>query len=288
LGDRSVAHPTLIGIVTRNRVAVLRKALASALAQSAADLHVAVIDDGSSDETERLQHEFGEVSWEFRSAPRGHMSARNEFMARPGFEFFVSLDDDAWFLQGDEVAVALKYFEDDPSLAAVAFDIVSPDRPQTRERALAQPVNMFIGCGHMLRLSAIRAVGDYVPTPGGYGGEEKDLCVRLIDAGQKVIRLPGVHVWHDKTPVARDITYQHRSGVCNDLVMAVRRTPLPLLPAIVPVKLARHLVFSWRAGLLAPCLSGMALFARSLPSVWRWRKPVRIETLRIYSALSQE
>ena len=49
------------------------------------------------------------------------MSARNEFMARHGFEFFVSLDDDAWFLAGDEIAVALEHFKADPMLAAVAF-----------------------------------------------------------------------------------------------------------------------------------------------------------------------
>jgi GT2 family glycosyltransferase len=278
---------TLIGIVTRNRAAILPKALDSALGQSAPHLSVAVIDDGSSDSTASLEGRYRGINWEIRPLAGGLMSARNEFMAREGFDFFVSLDDDARFLNGDEIEVALKYFNDDPAVAAVAFDIVSPDKPDTRDRTPAERVGMFIGCGHMIRLSSIRAVGNYIATPGGYGGEEKDLCLRLLDAGYWVIRLPGVHVWHDKTPLARDLSYQHRSGVCNDLTMAVRRAPLMLLPAVIPTKIIKHLLFAWRAGLLAPCLSGLGLFVSSLPSVWSCRKPVRLDTLRTYSVLSK-
>lgn len=287
-GGQGVAGRILIGVVTRNRANILPKALASALSQSEGGVQVAVIDDASTDDTARLSIDFPRTDWMFRTESDGCISARNQFMAREGFDYFVSLDDDAWFLQGDEIAIALQHFASDPSLAAVAFDILSPDRQRTRPRGPAQPAAMFIGCGHMLRLSAIRAIGDYAPTPGGYGGEEKDLCLRLIDAGQKVVLLPGVHVWHDKTMVARDVASQHRSGVCNDLAMAIRRTPLALLPAIVVIKLARHISFSWRAGLMSPCISGLALLARSLPLVWRWRNPVRLRTLRAYSALSRQ
>lgn len=285
---QGMAARILIGIVTRNRAKILPKALASALSQSAGGVEVAVIDDASNDDTARLQDAFLQVDWTFRVAPQGYMSARNQFMGREGFDYFVSLDDDAWFLQGDELDIALAHFDRDPSIAAIAFDILSPDRPQPRPRSPAQLAATFIGCGHMLRLSAIRAVGDYAPTPGGYGGEEKDLCLRLIDAGRKITLLPGVHVWHDKTMVARDIASQHRSGVCNDLAMAIRRAPLALLPAIVPIKLFRHLSFSWRAGLMKPCLSGLMLLAGSLPLVWRWRNPVRLSTLRAYSAMSRK
>jgi GT2 family glycosyltransferase len=285
---QGMAARILIGIVTRNRANILPKALASALSQSSGGVKVAVIDDASSDDTARLQGAFPQVDWTFRAAPEGYMSARNQFMGREGFDYFVSLDDDSWFLQGDELDIALACFDKDPCIAAVAFDILSPDRTQTRPRDAARPAAMFIGCGHMLRLSTIRAVGAYAPAPGGYGGEEKDLCLRLIDAGKKVIFLPGVHVWHDKTMVARDIASQHRSGVCNDLAMAIRRTPLALLPAIVAIKLARHLSFSRRAGLMSPCISGLALLARSLPLVWRWRNPVRFSTLRAFSTLSRK
>ena len=277
----------LVGIVTRNRAGILPKALASAFAQAVPGLQVAVIDDGSTDDTPKLPAQFPQVSWVRRETGQGYMSARNELMARAGFDFFVSLDDDAWFLRTDEIAVALAYLVAHPSVAAVAFDILAPDQPTTRERGAAQPVEMFIGCGHVLRLAAVREVGAYEPTPGGYGGEEKDLCLRLMDAGYGIVRLPGVHVWHDKTPVARELAQQHRSLVCNDLVMALRRTPLLVLPLALGAKFFRHLRFSCQAGRVGACLAGMWLFARSLPATCRSRRPVRLATLRAYVALSR-
>jgi len=63
----------------------------------------------------------------------------------------------------------------------------------------------------------------------------------LLDAGYDSIKLKGVHVWHDKTAVARQPEEQLRSGVCNDLVMAMRRTPILLLPAAIVSKFYRTL-----------------------------------------------
>ncbi|MGD9657287.1 MAG: glycosyltransferase family 2 protein, partial [Methylocystis sp.] len=65
----------LIGVVTRNRVNILPKALASALSQSVGRVEVAVIDDASTDDTARLQEAFPQVDWTFRAASQGHMSA---------------------------------------------------------------------------------------------------------------------------------------------------------------------------------------------------------------------
>lgn len=277
----------LVGIVTRNRADILPKAITSALAQTAAPIQVAVIDDGSTDATTELSAKFPQVRWLRRPSSLGYMTARNELMLSPNADYFVSLDDDAWFLEGDEIAVAVDYLEEHKSVAAVAFDILSPDQPTTAKRAEAVPTAMFIGCGHVLRLNAVREVGVYESAPGSYGGEEKDLCLRLLDAGYQVVRLPGVHVWHDKTPVARAVPAQHRSGVCNDLVMTLRRTPWLVLPLALPAKMFRHLRFSRRNGLMQPCLSGFALFLRSLPEVCRSRRAVRMKTLRAYLQLSR-
>lgn len=277
---------TLVGIATFNRADLLPKAIASALDQRPTP-SVAVIDDCSTDGTDRIASGFPEVAWTRRSINQGHMSARNEMMAIEGYDYFVSLDDDAWFLNGDEIAVAVSHLEATASVAAVAFDILSPDRPDHRPRGPAVPAAVFIGCGHVVRLSAVRRVGGYEPTPGLYGAEEKDLCLRLMDAGYEVALLPGVHVWHDKTPIARELPRQHRSGVCNDLVMTLRRTPLALLPMALPAKVLQHIAFSARHGLLVAGLEGLALFGRSIPAVWRTRKPVRIATLRAFMGLSR-
>jgi hypothetical protein len=92
--------------------------------------------------------------------------------------------------------------EMNPKVAAVAFDILSPDRKKATLRSEPRPTHMFIDCGHILRISAVRECGFYVPGPGFYGSEEMDLCLRLLDRNWEIHFLPGVHIWHDKTTVA--------------------------------------------------------------------------------------
>jgi GT2 family glycosyltransferase len=276
----------VVGIVTRNRAAVVTRAIASALAQTGASIRVAVLDDGSSDGTPAVAGQFPEVAWTRWDVNRGYRPARNYLMQAAAETYYASLDDDAWFLRGDEIAIAVRLLEERPSAGAVAFDILSPDRPREESRGAPRRVGMFIGCGHIVRLSAVRAVGAYEATPGSYGGEEKDLCLRLMDAGYDVLALPGVHVWHEKSSIARVIPEQHASGVCNDLALAVRRTPAPLLPLALVAKGYRHLLFSWKHGLIGPCFRGILLFVRSLSAIWRLRRPVKTATLREFVRLS--
>jgi GT2 family glycosyltransferase len=193
-------------------------------------------------------------------------------------EYYVSLDDDAWFLGTDELRIAIDYLESHATVGAVAFDILSPDRPQPQARSSPVPVSSFIGCGHVLRLAALRKIGYYEPNPGRYGGEEKDLCLRLLDAGWETHLLPGVHVWHEKTPLARDLPAQHRSGVCNDLCFALRRCPAPWLALVIPYKIVRHLAFSATHGLLLPGLAGIGQFFANVLAVWKSRAPVSLES----------
>ena len=277
-----------VGIVTRNRARILPKAIQSAFSQSYPNVEVAVLDDGSDDGTSTLRSDFSAVQWQRWESSRGYLEARNHLMRTASADYYLSLDDDAWFLEGDEVALAIAYMEHHPRVGGLAFDILSPDRPNRAARSAPRPTSMFIGCGHVVRISALRECGFYAPSPGLYGSEEKDLCLRLLDGRWDIHRLPGVHVWHDKTSVARDQADQHRSGVCNDLVFALRRCPLPLILAILPVKMMSHLRFAARTHLLKPCVEGFGLFLRHALSVWQSRNPVRRETFAEFLRRSRE
>ena len=283
----NAAPSVVVGIATRNRAALLSKAIESAQNQSHLLLRVAVIDDASDDETPKLRECFSNVQWHRFDRPYGYVTSRNVLMLGANDKYFVSLDDDAWFIEGDEIALAVEHLERHPRTAAIAFDILSPDRRNARPRGSVTQVGMFIGCGHVLRLSVIRAIGGYRPFPGLYGAEEKDLCLQLLDQGHDIVRLDGVHVWHDKTPVARDIPRQHRSGVCNDLSLTVRRAPTALLCMALVWKLVRHLAFAWRSKLVVPCLLGFGDFLRHLRPIWASRQPVGAATLARFRALSQ-
>lgn len=275
----------LVGIVTKDRANILPKSLESALSQQEVSIKVSVIDDGSRDSTPELRQRFPTAEWTTWPKSRGYVAARNFWINKAEADYFVGLDDDAWFLSGDEIAIASTAMKANPNIGAIAFDILSSDRPKRRERSGLHCVSSFIGCGHLLRLSAVREIGGYEVGPGLYGGEEKDLSLRLIDGGYTIVRLNGVHVWHDKSLLSREASAQHRSGVCNDLVMTVRRTPGYLLPAAMLAKLYRHLFFAFRKGLTKPALAGFELFFRSLPEAWRSRKPVKVSTLRTFMKL---
>lgn len=276
----------VVGIATRNRAALLGKAIASAQSQSHRPLRIAVVDDASDDETPQVRDRFPGVAWRRLERPSGHVVARNLLMLNAEEKYFVSLDDDAWFLKGDEIALAVAYMQRHPRTGAVAFDILSSDESSERRPRATTPVGIFIGCGHVLRLSAVKAIGGYRPFPGLYGAEEKDLSLQLLDRGYDIVRLDGVHVWHDKTPMVRDLVQQHRSGVCNDLSLTVRRTPAALLGTALTWKFIRHLTFAWRNRLIGPCLLGFADFFGQLRSIWVSRQPVKAATLARFRALS--
>jgi GT2 family glycosyltransferase len=264
----------LIGITTHNRAAILPLAIESALAQDYADKEVAVFDDASTDGTLELQKRFPQVRWYRVEEKQGYLPARNQLMSETDADFYFSLDDDAWFMQGDEISLGVKLLGERPEVAALAYDILSPDRPAPVERRAPYATHTYIGCGHLLRLSAAREIGYYTPSPGFYGGEEKDLCVQLLDRGYEILYTPGLHVWHDKAMLSRDLPAQHRSGVCNDFVFAFRRCPYPMVLWLIPGKILSHFKFAVANGFVQSCAEGMFLFFRSMRKLAPTRKPV--------------
>lgn len=106
-------------IPTRNRAAFLREALQSVVRQShfigrSCDGHeIAVIDDGSSDGTERVVREFGKhIRYEWQDH-RGVSAARNRGLALTTGEFVAFLDsDDLW--EDRKIELQLRFMRENP------------------------------------------------------------------------------------------------------------------------------------------------------------------------------
>ena len=227
------------------------------------------------------------ISWERWDRNQGYVRARNSMMLNATEDYYVSLDDDAWFLRNDEIAVAIEYLESHPKAAAVAFDILSPDRPTEMRRDKKWSVGLFIGCGHVLRLSRVKKLNGYGEFPGSYGVEEVDLCLRLINSGCEIVRLGGVHIWHDKTTTARDVARQLRSNVCNDLTLTVWRYPNKLVFQVLIWKIFSNLIFGLRRRLFTPCIMGLCDFVRTSRNAWQARSPVSRTSINRFRFLNR-
>lgn len=281
----------LVGITSKNRAKILPKAIEASLNQNYPYKDIWVYDDASTDETINLKTVYTQINWIFSDIPHGYLYARNLFMQKEGFDYFCSLDDDAWFINNEAIQSALEYMKSNPDVGALGFDMLSPDAPEQKASNLHfLESNNFIGCGHIINLKAAKEIGYYTPNPGFYGGEEKDFCIRLINSGYRIVTYKGMYVWHDKTITARNLSEQHQSGVCNDLVFTYRRAPLIILIPSIPVKIFKHLKFSIgykNEKLLMPCLKGFKDFFKWLITKKTERKAVSLLAFNSYLKLGK-
>jgi GT2 family glycosyltransferase len=266
-----------VGIVTRGRAELAEKAVASALSQVPPPDLVWVIEDGLVGKPFSWE-KGGPVRITSWTEPKGFMAGRHQMMMEAEADVYVSLDDDAWFLDPQAMAEAVRVMESDSKVAAVGFEILSPDCPQPLGKKGAEPAKMFIGCGHALRLQAVREVGGYEEMPGFYGGEEKDLCLRLINQNWKVVKLFGWNVWHEVTTRQRNLEHQRRASITNDLAIVFLRAPvIAMIPYILGTIINHFRYAFFRKASFKARLFGLIDFAENIPQLARKRKPVSLK-----------
>jgi glycosyltransferase involved in cell wall biosynthesis len=277
----------VVGITTRNRAELLPKAIRSVQTQTFQATRIHVLDDGSTDGTDLLRNQFPDATWDRNEFPAGIIRARNHLMLSAKEDYFLSLDDDAWFLDDRAIEAAVEYLDGHLSVAGLAFSIVSPDRPTPSGAEGNSQCATFVGCGHVLRLSAVRDVGGYQVFPGHYGGEERDLCLKLMDADYQIVEMHSHHVWHHKTLTARDFERNHQSGVCNDFSSLLVRYPAWIALLFVWLKIFNHIRFGAKNGLFLPTVLGFVDFLSSAPQLMLLRRPVQFSTIRRFTRLLQ-
>lgn len=277
-----------IVITTRNRADVLRRALLSCQAQRGVPVEVLVFDDASSDDTERLvTTEFPEVRYFRNAAPTGYIVLRNRGFREARGEFVFSIDDDAWFSDPLTVSQTVKAFEQHADAVAIALRFTEPQRRDSQ--GFMQPTDdgtelrTYVGCAHALRR-------DEVLQQGGYReylihqGEERDLCLRLMESGHTVRFLNSAPIVHEPSP-QRDHTSLRYLGLRNTFLFDIVNVPLPdvllRLPADV-VLLAKHRLTFREAPLRAwNILRALAATARRAID----RRPVSRRTWKRYRSL---
>lgn len=222
--------PVSIVLTSKNRQADLLRAIESCLAQAYPDVEV-LLYDASTDDTEAVvRRRFPEVRY-CRDVPsRGLVAARNQGLREARGKYVFLLDDDAYYTDPLTLAQAVEQFEADATIAAMALPYIDPpneDRAQPLPFGPGDQLRSFIGCANALRREATLAVGGFNETLFRWH-EERDLCIRLMDRGGRVVygrSGPIVHLPDSR----RDSAHLNYYSVRNHFLFDYWYTPHPYL-----------------------------------------------------------
>lgn len=284
-----------VGVTTRDRPEALERCLRSLAFVSHLSPQVLVFDDASSVPVHDLV-----AAWNLPLAVRvlrdgrapGYIAGRNRLVREASAPLVLLMDDDAALIGGEAVGSGVEVLRGDARVAAVAF--AQCDRQGARWDDAMQPapgraacyVPSFIGFAHLVRREVFVALGGYRESFEFYG-EEKDFCLRLIDAGYRTIYLPGAMVIHEPDRAGRSPQRYLRYVTRNDCLNALYNDPLRRLAWVLPARLA--LYFRMRRAWNVADPWGWAWILRALfrctGSVVRERKPVSRQTVRTWKQL---
>ncbi len=233
-------------ITTKNRLADLRTAVASALAQTARP-EVLVVDDGSADGTaDAVAREFPMVRLHRSEQSLGLIVQRNRAARLAGGPILFSLDDDAAFSTPTVVETTLQEF-DHPRVGAVAIPFVEVNRsPAVLQRA-PRPGEIyaaynFIGTAHALRRDVFLSLSGYREILH-HQGEEEDYCIRMLAAGW-ITRCGNADPIHHFESPRRSFARMDFHGARNKVLYAWHNAPFPAVAAQLAGTTAKTLLHS--------------------------------------------
>jgi GT2 family glycosyltransferase len=216
---------------------------------------------------------------------QGPIVARNTMVRIARNECVLLMDDDAYVIDAAAIRRAVDVFDRHSEIGAVAFAQAEangaawPSAMQPAAASQACCVPAYIGFAHLLRRSVFLQLGGYLE-PLHFYGEEKDYCLRLLNAGYRVVYVPDARMAHVPDQSGRSATRYLRFVIRNDCLSALYNEPLPLPLASVPLRLMRYTLMRRHGGVEDP--GGLTWIVRelavALPSVWRNRRPVSWRT----------
>jgi glycosyltransferase involved in cell wall biosynthesis len=276
-------------ITTKNRKDELCVAVRSALAQTAHP-EVLVIDDGSTDGTADLvRSEFPSVRLDRAEQSRGLIVQRNHGAQLARGEVIFSIDDDAAFSTPNVVEQTLAEF-DHPRVGAVAIPFINVNKENVLHQRSPGSAGIyvnhdFIGTAHAVRRDVFLKLGGYREQLV-HQGEERDYCIRLLDAGY-VVRLGRADPIHHFESPRRDYRRMDFYGRRNDVLFAWHNVPCPSAIRHVLGATALGTIFGFKCGRPWRMIRGLASGYAMIGSEWNQRHPVSRATYRLSRLLKR-
>jgi len=246
-----------ISILTYNRRETLKANLKDMQHLVSNGIDVQVVDNGSSDGTDRMiQDEFGWVRL-VRNPTNLGVAGRNRGVEAARSSIVITLDDDVSGLTTADVQLVRQRFDRETSLGAVCFKIINPSNDQIsnwchhrkpEEDANSTFLTYEISEGAVaFRREAFIAAGGY-PESFFISHEGLELAYRLMNAGFEVVYDGQVVVKHSHDPRNRSTWRRYYFDTRNMIWVAVRNMPWSYATRYLLVGLASTAVYSLRDG----------------------------------------
>lgn len=277
-----------IVITTHSRRAELLRALESCVAQAYHDREILVYDDASSDGTSAaVRRLYPEVRLLTVPERRGLIVGRNAAAREASGRLIVSLDDDAYLTNPHTFDCIADQFDREPRTGALALPFLEPcesaSRPAPHPIRPGTRLRSFVGCAHAVRRDLFLTLGGYRERLV-HQGEERDFCIRLLDAGYDVVQADTPQVVHDRSP-RRDLQRAGYYGYRNTLLFALINVPQPYTFLLMARNTLQLLVRRPRQHTRAAGYLGLLAGWCAAGSSSEKRTPVRRETYFRFRAL---
>ncbi|MGK4569293.1 glycosyltransferase family 2 protein [Flavobacterium sp. 3HN19-14] len=259
------------------------------------NLECVIYDDGSTDGTfEYVASNFPQFRLLRNETSKGYIFCRNKMLNETKADFAISLDDDANFVTENPLNPIANYFAANPKCGAIGFRIFwglqLPDDTNTKQ----QPHRMkaFVGCGHIWRMEAWRAIPNY-PEWFVFYGEEEFASKQLFQKNIEVHYFPEVLVHHRVDVKSRkinsDYTRRLKYSLRSGWLMYCLFDPIVLIPRKLAYSVWMQFktkVFKgdWRAAIAIIKALSSVLFAT--PKIIRSRKAFTKTRLREYESIA--
>jgi GT2 family glycosyltransferase len=288
--------PLTVGITTRNRPLAIERCVRSLACLGPLTERVLVFDDASDEPVAAIVAQ--------AAAPRmnvsvirderqiGNIAGRNRLVNEAATPYVLLLDDDAVVFRVDAVERAIAVLDGDPNVVAIAFAQGEadgspwPERMQPGRGQQPSYVAAYIGFAHLLRRDVFVRLGGYRESLVFYG-EEKDFCIRALEAGLRIVYLPGAIVGHVPDRGGRSSTRYVRFVIRNDCLYSLYNEPWPLAVLSLPIRLWRYRRMAGDDAEPGGIRWIFRELRRSLPEIRRDRRAVSWATVRTWRSMSR-
>jgi GT2 family glycosyltransferase len=205
-----------------------------------------------------LDREFvGKVIWIQSPKTQGPGGGRDLLIRRAKHAVIATFDDDSWPLDSDYFAVAARLMDLHPSVGVLTGQVALRGEEMKPASNFTTEVASFECCACVFRREAFLQTRGFMPLRYGYGMEEADLGLQLLDEGWTILRTSSLRVIHDSELQHHSDHAVNAAHITNTALLAFLRYPKRywLLGFLQVVNRVRYAVCSGRtrgigAGLL--------------------------------------